>query len=307
MTFDHGHVQQFAKSLAERGKQPATVESYCRDASRFMDYLADLGILINQVEPNTLITYQAHLRDSSNERDNSIRRTVIGVRQFFRFLTECGQISSTPFDMVAIPVRDETLPESLSHSDIEELIEYTYKVNHPLKSKRDTAIISLLAFEGLKANELINLTWNDFIDAAGRGTLQITGTRHRALKLSDESYMALQALKGMMDTIPHPAKPNELKHIFIAFKGRDAATPIPVMTRHGLKFILYEMGEQVGLSRLNTEQLRHFAVTYLIALGRSSEEIMNHLGLKRLGNISKHLMRSKSIALEVPPASSETQ
>jgi hypothetical protein len=63
------------------------------------------------------------------------------------------------------------------------------------------------------------------------------------------------------------------------------------MTRHGLKFILYELGDKAGLSKLNTEQLRHFAVTYLIGLGRTPEEIMAHLGLRRIGNIAKHLAR----------------
>ncbi len=293
MTFEYEQVQQFAKALALRGKQPATVESYCRDATRFMDYLASLPLDLNQVEPDTLISYQKHLRETSNERDNSVRRTVIGVRQYFRFLVELNTISSTPFDMVAIPVRDETLPDSLSHNDIEELLERALKGTHPVKSKRDAAIVSLLAFEGLKANELISLTWNDYIDAASTGTLQISGVRARAIKLSEESYAHLNAFRESLATFPHPAKESEPKHIFIAFKGRDAATPIPVMTRHGLKFILYEMGEKVGLSRLNTEQLRHYAVTYLISVGRTSEEIMMHLGLKRLGNISKHFSRSR--------------
>jgi integrase/recombinase XerD len=293
MTFDHEQVQQFAKSLAERGKQPATVESYGRDASRFMNYIDSMKLPLGQVEPETLIAYQKYLRETSNERDNSVRRTVIGVRQFFRFLSEANEISSTPFDMVAIPLRDETLPESLNHSDVEELLDRALKGTHPVKSKRDAAIVSLLAFEGLKANELISLTWDDFIDAAGTGTLQISGIRARTIKISKESYLNLYAFREAIDLVVHPAKESEKKHIFIAFKGRDAATPIPVMTRHGLKFILYEMGEKIGLNKLNTEQLRHFAVTYLISLGRTSEEIMMHLGLKRLGNISKHLSRSR--------------
>jgi hypothetical protein len=68
------------------------------------------------------------------------------------------------------------------------------------------------------------------------------------------------------------------------------------MTRHGLKFILYELGDKAGLAKLNTEQLRHFAVSYLIAEGRTAEEIMLHLGLRRLGNVAKHLARTATSA-----------
>ena len=69
------------------------------------------------------------------------------------------------------------------------------------------------------------------------------------------------------------------------------------MTRHGLKFILYEWGEKAGTKHLNTELLRHFAVTHLLREGRSPEEIMQHLGLRRMGNIAKHIAAlSKSFA-----------
>jgi hypothetical protein len=69
------------------------------------------------------------------------------------------------------------------------------------------------------------------------------------------------------------------------------------MTRHGLKFIVYELGDKVGAKSLNTEQLRHFAVTHLISQGMAPDEIMAHLGLRRLGNIAKHLASVDSSSL----------
>ena len=69
MTFDHEQVQQFAKSLAERGKQPATVESYGRDASRFMNYIDSMKLPLGQVEPENLIAYQKYLRETIHHLD----------------------------------------------------------------------------------------------------------------------------------------------------------------------------------------------------------------------------------------------
>src|SRR4051812_12518548 len=103
MIVDSQTVTRFAESLRSRGKQPATVESYCRDAQRFLDYLERNRMPATQVEPGTLIAYQDYLRQDCEERDNSVRRTVIGIRQFFRFLTEARTLPSTPFDQVAIP------------------------------------------------------------------------------------------------------------------------------------------------------------------------------------------------------------
>ena len=55
--------------------------------------------------------------------------------------------------------------------------------------------------------------------------------------------------------------------------------------------MLYELGSQAQIKKLNSELLRHYAIHYHILLGRTPEEIMKHFGLKRLGNIAKHFTK----------------
>lgn len=287
-------VDRFAESLRSRGKQPATVESYCRDAHRFLEYLGKYKMAAAQVEPETLLAFQEFLRSDCEERDNSVRRTVIGIRQFYRFLNETHAIKGTPFDMVPIPVRDDRLPQGLNPDDVESLLRMALSGRPECKASRDAAMVSLLAHEGIKANELISLKWSDYLQERERGSLRIVGPRARVVPLCNESNELMQTYRRLFATIKHPTIVNSTeKRIFIAFKGREAASPLPVMTRHGLKFILYELGDKSGLSKLNTEQLRHYAVSYLISLGRSPEEIMLHLGLRRMGNIAKHVVKDK--------------
>jgi integrase/recombinase XerD len=310
MNVDHNTLDRFAESLRLRGKQPATVESYCRDAQRFLDYLGKNSVDAERVEAETLLAYQEFLRGGEGEKENSVRRTVIGIRQFYRFLSDARAIKATPFDLVPIPSRDERLPKSLSEEDVETLITVAMSGRPEFKAMRDAAIVSLLAHEGIKANELISLRWRDYLSsrddeasatqnagdgAPGQASLRVGGTRARAIFLSRETQSWLDTYRARYDAIMHPVVREATdKRMFIAFKGRDAASPLPEMTRHGLKFILYELGEKAGLKHLNTELLRHFAVNYLIGIGRSPEEIMHHLGLRRMGNISKHLARSKA-------------
>ncbi|TWW12796.1 tyrosine recombinase XerD [Planctomyces bekefii] len=290
-------VDRFAESLRSRGKQPATVESYCRDAQRFLDYLGRYKVEPSQVEPETLLAFQEFLRSDCEERDNSVRRTVIGVRQFYRFLSDSQAIRATPFDMVPIPVRDDRLPKGLSPDDVESLLRSALSGRPEIKAARDAALVSLLAHEGIKANELIGLRWTDYLREKDRGSLRINGSRSRAVPLSAESNELLAAYQDLFAQVKHPVIVGSTeKRMFIAFKGRDAASPLPVMTRHGLKFILYELGDKTGLRKLNTEQLRHFAVSYLIANGRTPDEIMQFLGLRRIGNIAKHIVKDKGTA-----------
>ena len=59
----------FAQHLQAVGKQPATVESYRRDAGRFLDYLGANKLPAKDVEPDTLVHYQNHIRFECRESD----------------------------------------------------------------------------------------------------------------------------------------------------------------------------------------------------------------------------------------------
>jgi integrase/recombinase XerD len=300
MEIDNNAIRSFGEDLKSKGKLPATVESYSRDAKRFLNYLTTMKLAPAKVEPDTLVAYQHFLQETQHEKENSIRRTIIGVRQFYRFLTEKHHLSETPFDVVPIPERKEILPSDLDISDLENVIDIARKNTNSFIGARNGAILALLAFEGLKATEVIDLHWSDYLPGSDEGntTLKVRGTRARLIILEQTTYDLLQIYREHYDNFQKlPAMQNVAqseKRMFMAFRGREASIPIPRMTRHGLKFILYELGEKIGVKHLNTEMLRHFAVNHLLARGKTAEEVMGHLGLRRLGNISKHLSGNPS-------------
>lgn len=283
-------IDRFAKNLSMRGKLPATVESYCRDARGFMEYIGQHSLAVQHLTPETLVTYQDFLIEKK-ETGNSVRRTVIGVRQFFRFLSEQRVIDSSPFDAVMIPERNDQLPLDLKKADIDRLIELVSRDPDTFKAMRDAAIICLLAYEGIKATELIGLRWRDYLgsDVGKAASLRINGSRGRNIELSPETVAVMMQYRERYKAVEHPIlRTAQDPKMFIAFKGRDAAMPIPHMTRHGLKFIIYELGKLAGINQLNSELLRHYAVSHQLGLGRSPEQIMLNLGLRTAGNVAKH-------------------
>jgi integrase/recombinase XerD len=284
------HLSDFAESLRLRGKLPATIESYVRDGKRFVAFIQEVGLPLKDVEPETMLAFQDYLRHELLERENSVRRTVIGVRLFFRHLTTSLRRGDSPFDVTTIPQRDERLPKTLTTEQVDLLLRAAASETPEIKGARDIAMVMLLAYEGLKANELIQLRWIDLLDDGSQMTLAIPGTRARTIRLfsacreSMIRYREVHARLGSRNvTQCHD------QHVFIAFKGREGGSPLPSMTRHGLKFVMYELGEKIRLPMLNTELLRHYAVNHLIGLGQAPEEVMRHLGLRQLGNIAKHL------------------
>ncbi len=290
-------ISKFAGALRKKGKRPATVESYCRDVSRFSSFLIEKEIRFRQVDRDVLFSFENFLRVSLSEKENSVRRSMIGVRQFFRFLKEEISESFLSVEYVPIPERKDVVPSVFEEKDILRLIHMAERGRPDIKAARDAAIIALLSFEGVKANELVMLRWSDFLGDAKGGTLKIFGVRERAISLSEAATKALLHYRELYTNAKHPAflKAGE-KKIFIAFKGREILTPIPSLTRHGLKFLLYELGEKAGIEGLTTEKLRHYSISRFLVHGKSPEYIMKHLGLKRKGNVTKHLtiLRAKT-------------
>lgn len=287
-------VQRFAKNLYARDKQFATVESYCRDANEFLRFLDHYKVSLKTVEPGTLLAFRDHLTYAEKDRDNSVRRKIIGIRQFFRFLAAEKLISQSPFDDMPLPERDEAMKESLSAGKVHSLVKSLRPDS--LKSSRDLAIMRLLAFEGVKAHEIIELQWKDFIASSGRSTLLIGGSKGRSVFLFPETAAALKdylSISNEWKATRHESTNEAFRYIFVSFKGKDGSLVAPKMTRHGLKFCLYELGERFHIPHLNTENLRHHAIEHLLIEGWDPEAIMQHLGLRRLGNIAKHMAKRK--------------
>jgi site-specific recombinase XerD len=292
---DYRHqIAEFGKYLRDSGKLAATVESYSRDASGFTQYLESYGTRVSQVAPETLISYRDHLSHGKGESVNSVRRAIIGIRQFYRYLVAARVISDSPFDQVPLPGREEELPSQLNYVDVDQLVLACKQRSPAYRALRDAAIVCLLAYEGVKATELIALNWSDAILNSESGSLRIRGSRERSIILSSESTATLLSYQSSLCAADQVSlAPDSTKAIFLSFKGKESGTVVPRITRHGLKFVLYEIGQSAGLPHLNTELLRHYAMEFLIARGMGTSELMQHLGLRTVGNIAKHLVAAQ--------------
>ena len=231
--------------------------------------------------PLTLETIQAY-RDhlvGENEGQNSIRRHIIGIRQYIRCLEDEGIIEKKDCfsEHIALPERLNKPQRYLSDDEVHSLLSAARAQDSKVKATRDVAIISLLAYEGVKASELIQLEWKDALLVKDRSSLNVKGTRHRTVQLQEPTE------KALLDYREHHRKLelSEPSKMFVAFKGADSRVAIPVLTRHGLKFMLAEHATKLAWPKLNSELLRHYAIKYMFEQGFSPEDIMAHIGLKK--------------------------
>ena len=219
MKMDISLIESFSRHLKSQGRSQATIESYSRDARQFVDFINNSGQIDELYDPQTLVNFQNHLTEVKEASANTLRRLTISVRQFFRFISNEEDISHSPFDFVAIPEREEGIPEESELIRISQLIEKAVASNDSVITARNAAIVCLLGLEGLKTSELIEIKWGQFFDhREGLSTLQMEGNRKRVIELDANTTTALRNYRKFHDRLESGIQvPINRQHVFKAF------------------------------------------------------------------------------------------
>lgn len=292
LTVNNLKVTEFRAFMTDQGKQKSTLESYSRDIQNFVDFLSETSTSTGDIGPQVLEEYKSWLMNRGS-KPSSIRRAVIAIRVFFRWLETSGQLHGNPLEDLPVPAHEQIAAREIPAEKIAAMLAHAQLAPSSLKGARDRSLLLLLSREGLKASELVSLKWSHFLCTGESGRLSIVGDRSRTIALEAETSEALKAFRKIVQSDPRTKTsfgPNS--PLFISFKGADARSLIWGITRHGLKFAIYELGESASIAKLNAEQLRHLAMAHKISLGFTPEMVMNHLGLRRIGNIGKHVPTS---------------
>ncbi|MCX6116592.1 MAG: site-specific integrase [Proteobacteria bacterium] len=282
-------IDLFRTYLSKLGRQPATVESYGRDSKIFLDFLNESGTSFGDVSAQTLTRFQEYLI-AKGHCANSVRRSIIGIRQLYRFLQDSRNWSFNPLDEAVIPEREFISPLDYDPELISKLISNIQNQSQSLKNLRDLCLVTLLGIEGLKITELIELTWTGFLYASDGGRLRIEGPRSRIIGLESQTTQFLQAYRtAYRANVLQSREFAKKDRIMLGFKGIDSKYFEPFVSRHGVKFTMYELGKQIQNLKLNSELLRHNAIARKVALGLNTDDLLQHFGLRTLGNIGFHL------------------
>ena len=298
LTIDSQKISGFSSYLGEQGRQNATVESYTRDMTNFLQFMDASNTPSKDVGLETLEEFKNWLTNRGS-KSSSIRRAVIAIRMFFRWLETSGDIHGNPFDDAPVPAHENSAAREISPDKIATMISMARAGDSALKASRDVALLLLLSQEGLKASEIVKLAWSNFFAAGESGRLSIPGDRARTIGLESESTWAMKTYRERLQNDSRTKNDFKVSSpVFVSFKGADARAVQYGLTRHGLKFAIYELGAAAEIPRLNAEQLRHQAMSHKLSIGFTPVMVMNHLGLRRVGNIGKHITENDAAPCE---------
>jgi integrase/recombinase XerD len=253
---------------AERALSPNTVSSYARDLARLSEFLSNAGVSGAQSCTPPLVAEFIRSLASKKLSSRSQMRTLVAVRQFFRFMLEEKVIKSNPALRIEMPRFVPRLPNFLTEEEVEALLSAP-DISTPL-GLRDAAILETLYSSGLRASELCSLKIGDVNLQAGYLTATGKGRKQRVVPIGDAAVARIQAwLSGGRLVLEKGPRSDTL------FLNKNGGP----LSRVGLWKIVKHHIQKAGIEKqVSPHKLRHSFATHLLEHGADLRAVQAMLG-----------------------------
>jgi integrase/recombinase XerD len=258
----------------ERGLAKNTIINYEYDLKKLVKYLEKHGVSTSPIEISSNII-QAFIYDVSKSHNaRSQSRIISGLRSFFTYLVFEDYRLTNPLDLIESPKIGRKLPDTLSISDIDKLInaiELTYEYNTIRLGERDRTILETLYSCGLRVSELTNLKISDlyfdegFIKVTGKGNKQRFVPIGTSTQKIINTY--IKEVRSMIDV------QQEYKDsLFLNHRGSQ-------LTRAMIFTIIKRLAKKINLNKtISPHTFRHSFATHLLENGADLRAIQLMLG-----------------------------
>ena len=263
----------------EKRCSPHTIDAYCRDLSRFLDFLVDhLGFMPGLKDLANLRTadFRSYLAFRVNEglSRTSTARALSSLRNLFRFFERRGFLHNAAIGGIRTPKIPRSVPRALDEVEALEVVASAGDLAiEAWIGKRDVALMTLLYGCGLRIGEALALNRGDTADLRTNKMLWITGKggKERMVPVlgvvadAIEDYRAACPFDGDADT-----------PLFIGARGKRLNPSVVQKHMRQLRALL-------GLPETATPHaLRHSFATHLLSGGgdlRTIQELLGHASL----------------------------
>ncbi len=262
-------IDTFLNMLAvEKGLARNTLEAYSRDLNRLANFLAANGVESwPEGHGSQLRTYFSSLRETGLSV-RSITRNLVALRQFYRFLEKERVIQENPVPRLLLPVESRRLPTTLTHDDVERLLNQPSPAT--LLVLRDRAMLEFIYATGLRVSEMVSLHTQQINLEGDYLTVRGKGGKVRVLPFGrwaeERLRLYLRAVR------PKLVQRRNSSVLFLTRSGK-------ALTRQGFWKLIRRHALAAGIERKVTPHtLRHSFATHLLEGGADLRAVQSMLG-----------------------------
>lgn len=252
----------------ERGLSDNTIESYQRDLIQYEVFLTSQQIKQwEDVSREVLLMYLYDIKDAGKS-EATIQRVLSTLRLFHQFLKRENRVSHDASLHIDTPKKRQTLPEVLSVSEVEQLLDIDVTTPLELRTK---AMLELMYATGLRVSECIGLSLNDLHLDIGFIRLIGKGNKERIIPLGE---VATEAVSEYIAHARLVLIKNKQHHtLFVNHHGNP-------LSRQGFFKLIKQRAKDVGIKKdISPHKLRHSFATHLLENGadlRAVQEMLGH-------------------------------
>lgn len=249
-----------------------TVSSYSFDICDFTKFIRGLGKIFKDIKVDDVKSWILDLTERQTGK-RSIKRKMSSLKSFYAWMYLQKKVDSDPFEYVHSPKATHALPDFFSEKEIDSLLTANEKRTDKLKD-RDQALLMLMFASGLRASEVVNLTFNQ-VDFDNR-IMKVLGKGNKD-RLVPFTNSAKEAMLNYINGLRKDLLKEDTKYIFLNFQGNK-------MTVRGLEYILDEIETKTGLyGKIHPHMLRHSFATKMLNRGadlRTIQELLGHSSIE---------------------------
>lgn len=249
-----------------------TVSSYSFDICDFTKFIRGLGKIFKDIKVDDVKSWILDLTERQIGK-RSIKRKMSSLKSFYAWMYLQKKVDSDPFEYVHSPKATHALPDFFFEKEIDALLTANEKRTDKLKD-RDQALLMLMFASGLRASEVVNLTFNQ-VDFDNR-IMKVSGKGNKD-RLVPFTNSAKEAMLNYINGLRKDLLKEDTKYIFLNSQGNK-------MTVRGLEYILDEIEVKTGLyGKIHPHMLRHSFATKMLNRGadlRTIQELLGHSSIE---------------------------
>lgn len=251
----------------EKGLSENTLSSYRRDLRSFALWFSEQGgDDLLQVSGGQLQMYLAQRIDNGIGA-RTTARFLSCLRGFYNFQQREGRLEVNPVALIENPKLPQSLPKSLSESDVEQLLQAPDIED--VIGLRDRAMIELLYASGLRVTELISLSESQVNLRQGVVRVFGKGNKERLVPMGE---VAIEWLSRYLREARGALLNGPSDIIFPSRRGQ-------LMTRQTFWYRIKHWAQVAGIEKpLSPHTLRHAFATHLLNHGADLRVVQLLLG-----------------------------
>jgi site-specific recombinase XerD len=267
-------ITLFREWLEENGKSDNTVQSYVLNINQYLKwYRETFGIEMTGLLHGNILDYRSYLQNIKKQKAVTVNAKLAALISFNSFLNETGRqtnSAATKKDLLKTQAAYAS-PSDIAETDVDSLRQ-TILLRSGL---RDHAVVTILAYAGLRISEALSLTVAD-VDCVGR---EITvnhgkGNKERIVYIGDK---VIHAVKEYL-------------------KARNSDSPWLFPGRYGNRLhrsVMNKVFNQYS-SIMTPHTMRHFFCTNALEKDYSIHEVANQAGHSNLHTTIRYTRPSRT-------------